>query len=93
MLLPEGLAYRNVGDSVLNLARWDIEKYGKLEGMIHYTVYECDSLSGGFLPVEYDGTRLPVFTEMGRLYVVDKNLLCIPGVFTRFALFPLCGYG
>lgn len=74
MLMPEGLAYRNVGDSVLNVARWDTEKRGKLEGMINYTVYECDSLSGGFLPVEYNETRLPVFTEQGRLYVVDKNL-------------------
>ncbi len=74
MILSEGLAYRNVEDSVLNLTRWDIEKYGKLEGMIHYTVYAEDSLSDALLPVEYDGAHYPVFTEKGRLYLVDKDL-------------------
>lgn len=74
MLFDDGLAYQELTDSVVNITPWDIDKYGKLRGLLPDTLYVLDPERKEFTPLAFDGVNCPVYTDRDKVYVVDNEL-------------------
>lgn len=74
MLFDDGLAYQELTDSVVNIAPWNTEKYGKLQGLLYDTLYVFNPERKEFMPLAFDGVNCPVYTDEGKVYVIDKDL-------------------
>ena len=75
MLFDDALAYkRELSDSVVTISPWQVEKYGKLSGIITQPVYTDCKYQGMFELIASDGIYFPVITEKGNILMVDKEL-------------------
>lgn len=74
MLFDNGLSYQAFTDSVVNITPWDVERYGKLLGILSDTIYVFNKERKDFMPLSFDGVNCPVLTDLGQIYVIDKDL-------------------
>lgn len=75
MLFDDGLAYQALTDSVVNITPWNnMEERGKLQGLLSDTLYAFIPERREFVPLAFDGVNCPVYTDKGKVYVVDKEL-------------------
>lgn len=74
MLFDDGMAYQNLTDSVVNIAPWDIEQYGKLSGLLSQTLYIANPERTAFQPLAFDGEHCLVYNQQGSVFEIDKEL-------------------
>lgn len=74
MLFDDGLSYQELTDSVVNVTPWDTERNGKLLALLSDTLYVQHPDKQNFMPLAFDGVNCPVYTDLGKVFVVDKEL-------------------
>lgn len=74
MLFDDGMAYQELTDSVVNVVPWDTKQYGKLKGILSRTLYVANSDTTAFQQLIFDGEHCLVYTDLGVIYEVNKNL-------------------
>lgn len=74
MLFDDGLSYQELTDSLVNITPWDTERHGKLQALLSDTLYVYHPDEQNFMPLAFDGVNCPVYTDQGKIYVVDKEL-------------------
>ncbi len=94
MLFDDALAYkRELTDSVVTISPWQVEKHGRLSGIITQPVYADYKYKGMFELIASDGIYFPVITEKGDILMVDKELRTADHFPASSLYWPLCMVG